>query len=96
MILKLLKKRRINLELFLTGLMQVILVCLNTYQIAAFVKYKSPTILIGIFIIGFLISLLWSFNVKKVAFGNLINRVWYAVGAAFGSVIGVIIGYIIY
>jgi len=89
-------KKYPNAELFLTGFLQVILVCLNTYQIAAFVKKQDFIILIGIFIIGFLISLLWSFNVKKVAFGSLLNRIWYASGAACGSVIGVIIGYILY
>lgn len=88
--------KKLNVELFLTGILQVILICLNTYQIAAFVKSQSFYILIGIFIVGFLISLIWSFNVKKIAFGNLINRICYASGAAVGSVIGVIIGFIIY
>jgi len=47
-------------------------------------------------VVGFLISFLWTFNVKKVAFGNTYNRTFYALGAATGSAIGVLIGSIIY
>jgi hypothetical protein len=89
-------KNKLNLELFLTGLLQVILVCLNTYQIAIYAVTKSPWILTGIIVVGFLISFLWTFNVKKVAFGNMYNRTFYALGAATGSAIGVLIGSIIY
>ena len=90
------KKINLNTELFLTGLMQVILVGLNTYQIAIYAKTRHSEILIGICIVGFLISFLWTFNVKKVAFGNMSNRVYYSIGAATGSIIGVVIGSLIY
>lgn len=89
-------KININLELFLTGLLQVILVCLNTYQIAMFAKTKELIMLVGIVIVGFLISFIWTFNVKKVAFGDMYNRICYASGAATGSAVGVYLGSIIY
>jgi hypothetical protein len=47
-------------------------------------------------VVGFLISFLWKFNVKKLAFGNLSNRIFYALGAATGSAIGVLLGSLIY
>lgn len=87
---------KLNLELFGTGLLQVILVCLNTYQIATYAVTQSPLLLLGIVIVGFLISFIWTFNVKKVAFGNMSNRVAYAIGAASGSAVGVLIGSLLY
>ena len=87
---------KLNLELFGTGLLQVILVCLNTYQIATYAVTKSPLLLGAIVVIGFLISFIWTFNVKKVAFGNMSNRVSYALGAATGSGVGVTIGSLLY
>jgi hypothetical protein len=87
---------RVNLELFTTGLIQVILVCLNTYQIAVYAVTKSPLLLVGIVVVGFLISFIWTLNVKKVAFGNLSNRIFYSAGAATGSCIGVLLGSLIY
>lgn len=84
------------IELFVTGLMQVVLVCLNTYQIAVYSKSNSTLLLLGIVVVGFLISLIWTFNVKKVAFGGFKDRICYASGAATGSLVGVIVGSIIY
>jgi hypothetical protein len=75
--------------LFGSGLIQVLLVGLNTYQIAH-EKW------IGAFIVGFLISFVWTFNVKKIAFGTMTDRIIYASGAAFGTTLGLIIAQIIY
>lgn len=72
------------LALFGTGVLQVSLVAVNTYQIAH-EKY------LGVMIIGFLISFVWTFNVKKIAFGNNIDRIVYASGAACGSLLGLLI-----
>ena len=47
---------------------------------------------IGAFAVGFLISLLWSWNVKGVAFRSGWGGVTYAAGAAVGTVIGMTIG----
>jgi len=87
---------KLNLELFFTAFTQVILVCLNTYQIALFAKSPSSKLIIGIFVVGFAISFIWSFNVKKISLGTLKNRLWYSFGAAFGSIIGVWLGLIMY
>jgi hypothetical protein len=67
--------------LFTTGFIQVYFVAVNTYFIAN-EKY------IGVLVAAFLISLIWSFNVKRVAFGTIKDRVVYALGAAIGSVAG--------
>jgi len=72
------------MNLFLTGFMQVFFVALNTYFIS-----KSRFELV--FICSFLISFIWSFNVKKVAFGSQKDRFIYSFGAASGGLIGLII-----
>lgn len=78
-----------QLGLFLTGFLQVSLVCLNTYQIAH-EKW------VGVFLVGVGISLLWTINVKRIAFGGWLDRFIYAFGAGVGSVAGLLIGKIIY
>jgi len=50
-----------------------------------FITYHN---LIAMTITGFAISIIWTFNVKKVAFGSLIDRIVYASGAAAGTLIG--------
>jgi hypothetical protein len=75
--------------LFITGFLQVFFVAWNTYNIAH-EKY------IGCIIIGFFISLTWSFNVKKIAFGSFLDRIKYCFGAAIGSLSGLLIAMIIY
>jgi len=87
---------KINLNLFFTGLLQVIFVSLNTFQIAMFVKKQEPLLLCSIIIIGFVISIIWTFNVKKIAFGNILDRISYASGAGIGSAIGVTVGFLLY
>jgi hypothetical protein len=67
--------------LFTTGFIQVYFVSVNTI-------FLSKHIYIGVLISAFLISLIWSFNVKKVAFGSALDRVIYACGASLGSVAG--------
>jgi hypothetical protein len=69
-------------KLFLTGFLQVLFVAMNTYFITRLYWY-------GIFFCGFMISLIWSHNVKKIAFGTNLDRFYYAVGAALGSLAGV-------
>jgi len=68
-------------SLFSTGFIQVYFVAVNTYFIA-------NEMYLGVLIAAFMISLIWSFNVKKVAFGSISDRVVYALGATFGSIIG--------
>ena len=49
----------------------------------------------GVFICGLIISLIWSWNVKKIVFGTFNDRIVYAFGAAFGSLLGLIISKLI-
>lgn len=70
-------------SLFSTGFIQVYFVAVNTYFIA-------NEIYLGVLIAAFMISLIWSFNVKKVAFGSNTDRVVYALGATFGSLVGLL------
>lgn len=78
-----------KLKIFITGFIQVVLVAINTYQI-------SHSKYVGAFIVGFGISFVWSFNVRKIAFGTMSDRILYASGAAVGSLIGLIISKIMY
>lgn len=70
-----------RLSLFSTGFIQVFFVAVNTYFIA-------NELYLGVLIAAFMISLVWSFNVKKVAFGSTTDRVVYAFGATCGSLVG--------
>jgi hypothetical protein len=74
---------RDRLKLAGMAYVQVIFVAFNTVAIA---RYE----LLANFVTAFLISLIWTFNVKRVAFGSAADRWFYAGGAAFGSVSGTI------
>ena len=78
-----------GLKLFLAAFSQVGLVAVNIYQV-------SNQYYIGAFIVGFLISILWSFNVTKIAFGNIVDRILYSLGAATGTVCGIVLSNILY
>lgn len=69
------------LKLFSTGLVQVFFVAINTY-------FLSRELAIAVFTTSFIISWIWSYNVKKVVFGSKKDRLFYALGAATGSSIG--------
>lgn len=73
-----------RLKLFTTGFVQVFFVAINTY-------FLSKEFYFGVLICGFIISLIWSWNVKKVAFGTFTDRIFYAFGAGFGSLFGLIV-----
>lgn len=64
-----------KLRLPLTGFVQVYFVSVNTY-------FLAHEMYAGVLIAAFIISLVWSFNVKKVAFGTWTDRLMYAGGAA--------------
>lgn len=72
-------------QLFFTGFFQVFFVAINTWLI-------TQQNYIGVLIVSFLISFIWSFNVKKVAFGTMSHRIIYSLGAAFGGFLGLFIG----
>ncbi len=77
-----------SLKLFSTGFIQVFFVAVNTY-------FLSKGFYLGAFICGTIISLIWSWNVKKIAFGTFKDRLFYAFGAGFGSLCGLIVSKLI-
>lgn len=72
-------------SLILTAFIQVYFVSVSTYFI-------SIRLYPGVLVAAFLVSYVWSFNVKKVAFGTHADRLLYATGAAIGSICGVASG----
>lgn len=77
------------MKLFLTAFMQVFLVSANTYFIA---KLFYP----GIVVAGFMISYLWTGNVKKISISGYKERFIYASGACFGGLSGVLLSMIFF
>ena len=73
-----------SIKLFLGGMLQVGLVSSNAYLI-------SQGKFLAVFIVGCLISYVWTFNVKKVVFGELSDRLNYSFGAGVGGVVGLYI-----
>jgi len=75
--------------LFLTAWLQVTLISCNTWQIA-----NSKWI--GALIVGFAISFVWCFNISRVAFSDILDKLIYATGACAGTGTGLIIASSIY
>lgn len=73
-----------RIKLFLTALLQVFFVSANTYFI-------SKSFYFGIAIAGYMISFLWTLNVKKIAISNNLDRFVYSLGAMLGGLLGVFI-----
>lgn len=72
------------MKIFIQSFFQVGLVAVSTILI-------TKGYLIGVFIVSFLISLLWAFNVSRVAISTLNQKLTYALGAGLGSVTGILI-----
>ena len=72
---------------FLLGTTQVTLVSINVVLISNF-------LLLPAFIVGFLISFVWTYNVK-VALGSFRQRILYSLGAGVGTILGMYIGKIL-
>lgn len=70
-----------RLSVFITGFIQVFFVVVNTY-------FTAKVIYVGVFMASFTISLVWTLNVKRTAFGTWTDRVVYALGAAVGAISG--------
>jgi hypothetical protein len=73
--------RKLYLTLFVTGFIQVFFVAINTF-------FLAKEMYMGVTVASFMISLIWSFNVKKIAFGSFRDRVIYSLGAMCGSLFG--------
>lgn len=70
-----------KLKIFATSYFQIGLVAINTLLI-------SKSNFYGVFIVSFFISLLWCFNVSKVAVSSLKDKLTYALGAGLGAICG--------
>jgi len=68
---------------------QVSLIALNTYQVA-------NAHWIGALIVSFLISILWTLNVSRTAFGTARTRIVYALGSMIGTGTGILIASLLY
>jgi hypothetical protein len=71
------------MKIFFQSFFQIGLVAINTYLI-------SKGLLLAIFVVSFLISLLWAFNVSKVAISTMKEKIIYATGAGFGAIVGLV------
>lgn len=71
-------------KIFFTSFLQIGLVAINTYLI-------NQLFWIGIFIVSFLISLLWAFNVAKISVSTKKQKLVYALGAGCGAITGLFI-----
>lgn len=69
------------MKLFITGFLQVFFVCVNTYFI-------GKEMYAAVFVVGCIISLVWTYNVKKISIGSFTDRMVYALGAGVGAVSG--------
>jgi len=72
------------MKTFFTSFFQIGLVAVNTLLI-------SKQLYIGVFIVSFLISLLWTFNVSKIALSDLRQKIIYSTGAGCGALTGLFI-----
>lgn len=72
------------MKLFLTGYIQTVFVVINVYLVA-------HEIYIGVLMSAFMISYIWTHNVKRIAFGTHMDRVIYSLGASLGSLSGLLI-----
>lgn len=68
-------------KLFITGMTQVFFVAINTFFI-------SKSFYFGVLTTSFMISWVWSYNVKKISIGGARDRLAYCTGAAAGAVLG--------
>lgn len=77
------------MKLFLSAFCQVLLIAINTWQLSH-EKY------LGAFIVGFGISLVWTFNVRRIVIADWSDRACYALGGAVGSLAGLMIAKLMY
>ena len=78
------KKTNHLLLTFKSAFIYTSLVATNTYLI-------THLYWIGVFVVSCLISLLWAYNVSKVAISKPIDKFVYAFGAGCGAITGLLI-----
>lgn len=72
------------MKIFFQSFLQIGLVAVNTLLIA-------KQLFIGVFICSSLISLLWAFNVSKIALSSFNQKLIYALGAGCGAITGLLL-----
>jgi hypothetical protein len=72
------------MRLFFQSFLQIGLVSISTILITKHLYF-------GIFIVGSLISFLWTFNVSRIAVSTIKQKIIYSLGAGTGAVCGVLI-----
>jgi len=70
-----------NIKIFFTSFFQIGLVAINTLLI-------TKGYVFGIFMASFTISMLWSYNVSKIALSGFTSKLIYSFGAGFGAITG--------
>jgi len=76
------------MKLFITAFLQVTFVSMN-------VVFISKSMIIPMMLTGFIISFIWTLNVRQVAFGTFRDRIIYATGAMTGTYFGFELSHII-
>jgi hypothetical protein len=77
------------MKIFFQSYLQVGLVSVSTILITKHCYF-------GIFIVGFLISLLWTYNVSRIAISTFNQKITYSLGAGTGAVSGVLLTQLFY
>ena len=68
------------MRIFITGFLQVFFVILSTYLV-------QKQNIVGVGLVGFCIVIIWCLNVKKISIGTWEERLYYAFGSSFGSML---------
>jgi hypothetical protein len=72
------------MKLFFTAFLQVFFISIQVICL-------TRKLYLGVFLVSFTISFIWSFNVSKIAFSNLKGRLIYSSGASIGALTGLLI-----
>lgn len=72
------------MKIFFQSFLQIGLVSISTIFITKHLYF-------GIFIVGSLISFLWTFNVSRIVVSTMKQKITYSLGAGTGAVCGVLI-----
>lgn len=82
-LIALLKKRIHLISIFFSSLLQIFFVSVNTILIS-----KEMVIQAGI--CGFLLSLVWTFNIRRIGLASWSERISYCLGAGLGTSGGIL------
>lgn len=71
------------MKTFFQSFFQIALVSISTVLITKHLYF-------GVFVVAFLISLLWTFNVSRIAVSTIKQKLIYSLGAGAGAVCGLL------